>query len=709
MSSIHTAVAPAHHTEPYGRRYLLILLMVFVAYVIAGKAGQATTHIRSSNLGPVWPAYGVALASVIVYGSRVWPGLAAAAFLVAVTSPVPAVTAAGQAASATLAALVGGLLLSRVRFNRSLSRLRDALAVIVLGALVSALVSATLGVSVLYVTGVQAYDGIASAWLIYWLGDATGVLLITPLVLSVPALRRTNSVARIAELIALLVGLTLVCSAIFADSRLFSVEGHVLAFAVLPFIIWAAIRFGVIGVTLANVIVATIATVGTALGLGPFSRGTAVTNALLLDVFFTVLSVSGTLLAAVIAEREQTEGERARLAREQATLEAVRESEDNLRLILESTAESIFGIDRDGRCTFCNPACLRALGYESVNQLLGQDMHALIHHTRSDGSAYSVDECPILGVFHASEGIHVEDELLWRADGTSFHAEYWSHPQRKGHEVVGAVIAFIDITQRKHSEMQVTMLREELVHLGRVAMLDALAASLAHEINQPLAAVTANTEAALRFLSVSPPPLAELSETLSDIRNDNQRAGEVVQRMRTLLKKDRSRHEPFDAYAAVSDVLKLMKGNAASRRIVIDVHRATRLGPILGDRTQFQQVLLNLLMNACDAVQEVDPSLRRVSLRTAQSGVMAVVEVSDRGPGLSDGEIAGVFEPFYTTKRDGMGLGLSICRVIVQAHGGTLEATRNPGGGMTFSATFRLFMPATHMVTGAGAERLASS
>src|SRR5437899_8509571 len=127
----------------------------------------------------------------------------------------------------------------------------------------------------------------------------------------------------------------------------------------------------------------------------------------------------------------------------------LRESEDRLRLILESTAEAIYGIDLEGCCTFCNPACLSLLGYAHSDELLGKNMHALIHHSRSDGTRLSVQECHIFQAFLRGEGAHVENEVLWKADGSSFAAEYWSYPQRKGKEVVGAVVAFIDITKRK--------------------------------------------------------------------------------------------------------------------------------------------------------------------------------------------------------------------------------------------------------------------
>jgi PAS domain S-box-containing protein len=143
--------------------------------------------------------------------------------------------------------------------------------------------------------------------------------------------------------------------------------------------------------------------------------------------------------------------------------EALRESEDKLRLLLDSTAEAIYGIDREHRCTFCNTACLRALGYERVEDLLGKNMHDLIHHTRADGSSFPREECPVFRESLAGKGIHADDDVLWRANRTSFPAEYWSYPQRRGQEVVGAVVAFIDITQRKLVEKALASVSRRLI------------------------------------------------------------------------------------------------------------------------------------------------------------------------------------------------------------------------------------------------------
>ncbi len=285
---------------------LLQVATVFVAYFAAGKLGQATSNIRSSNLGPVWPAYGIALASLLAYGSRMWPALAASAFVVALQGAVSAPAAAGQAMAATLAALSGSWVLRRIpHFDPSLSRLRDALALIVLGAFGSALVSSVIGVWSLYLTGHQAYSGLPTAWLIYWLGDSTGVLLVTPLVFTLPRLVWNASARRLVELGVLMTLLTGACFFVFGDWPLLPAHVHVLAFGVLPFVMWGAINFGIAGSALSVFWIASVATVLTALGHGPFADSTPFVNAVLLDVLFIVLSLSGLSLAAVIAERER--------------------------------------------------------------------------------------------------------------------------------------------------------------------------------------------------------------------------------------------------------------------------------------------------------------------------------------------------------------------------------------------------------------------
>jgi len=385
-----------------GGRYLLQLSLVFVAYLVAGKLGQATTNIRSSNLGPVWPAYGVALAAILICGYRAWLAVAAAAFLVAFFSPVSHAGALGQAAATTLAAMAGAFLLYRIaNFDRSLCRLSDALSLIVVGGFGSAIVSASLGVFVLYATHVHAYSGLGVEWLIYWLGDATGVLLVTPLALRFSDLSKFSDRHRITELTVLLVFLAVTCFLVFSDLPWMSVKMHVMTFAVLPFIIWAAIRFG-LGVTaLSIVIVASIATVETALGSGPFASNTTVINAVLLDVFFAVLSVTGLSLAAVIGEREHMEREREEVVSRQAAMEErlraadmMRESEEKLReyeKAVEGAEDMIGVIDREYRYLVANRRYLkmRNLAREQVvgrlvPEVLGKDVFETVIKPKLD-------------------------------------------------------------------------------------------------------------------------------------------------------------------------------------------------------------------------------------------------------------------------------------------------------------------------------------
>lgn len=360
-------------------KLLTEIVIVFVAYFIAGKLGQSTASIRSSNLGPVWPAYGIALAAILLCGYRVWIGVAAGAFVIALWSPVPAIAAAGQAAGATLAAMTGAFLLRRINFQPALRRLHDALALIAVGAFGSAVVSATLGTLVLYTTHVKAYSGIGSEWLIYWLGDSTGALLVTPLVLTFPTLFRIHRWNGWMEFGALFLLLTATTYAVFSNRHPIPVTRDVLAFLVVPFVMWAAVRFGMSGTTLATLVIAALATIETAFGSGPFARGTAFVNATLLDVFFTTLSVPGMALAAVIAERKSAQAERERLVREQAATEA------RLRLatIVESSEDAIIGLDLEGTITDWNKSAEILYGY-SREEAIGKPNSLLVPPERRE-------------------------------------------------------------------------------------------------------------------------------------------------------------------------------------------------------------------------------------------------------------------------------------------------------------------------------------
>jgi PAS domain S-box-containing protein len=330
------------------RTYAAQFAIVFAVYCIAGKLGQATSNIRSSNLGPVWPAYGIALGFILVYGYRIWPAILSAAFFIAYLSPEPAVTALGQSGASTLAAITGTYLLRGVaKFDNSIPRLRDAVALLLFGALASALISSSIGTLVLLASGEHPYSGLGSAWLIYWLGDSTGALLVTPVVLTLPTLLKIGTGARFAELCCLAVMLVALSSAVFADLPLMPVK--MIAFAILPIVFLAGIRFGVGGAALSIFLVATVATVETALGSGSFASSTPFMDGIQLDAFFTLLSLTGLTFAALYSERERAEQERAQSLRQQVAMEVrlqsqeeLRDSEERLRLAQQTARMGTF-------------------------------------------------------------------------------------------------------------------------------------------------------------------------------------------------------------------------------------------------------------------------------------------------------------------------------------------------------------------------------
>ena len=278
-----------------------------------------------------------------------------------------------------------------------------------------------------------------------------------------------------------------------------------------------------------------------------------------------------------------------------------------------------------------------------------------------------------------------------RKDGSEFLVEIGLNPIESA-DGVFVLTAIVDITERKRAESELQRNREELTHVTRVSALGELAASLAHELNQPLTAILSNAQAAQRFLNARPADLDEVNEILEDIVADNSRASEIIRRMRALVKKEelefvadqyRGRHPRRRSIGA-----RRWNPTQYSRRVECQ----EGLPSARGDRVQLQQVVLNLLVNAFDAMKDAPASERKVVMRAKTNGADTVeVSVRDHGIGLTSDELVKIFQPFYTTKRDGLGMGLPISRSIIEAHGGRLWAESNVDRGSTFYFT----IPAT--------------
>ena len=242
-----------------------------------------------------------------------------------------------------------------------------------------------------------------------------------------------------------------------------------------------------------------------------------------------------------------------------------------------------------------------------------------------------------------------------------------------------------DVSERKQAELAMLQKQQEVTRLSRVAMLGELSGALAHELNQPLAAILSNAQAAQRFLRAPQPALAEVEEILADIVAADRRAGDIIRRLRSLFGKAESQRQPILASAVATEVAALLRNELVNRGVALKLDLQAPDAEVLADRVQLQQVLLNLVINACDAMAGAAPGSASVTLRCArdEQGMLCFV-VSDHGPGIAQEQLERIFEPFFSTKEHGMGLGLSICRNIASAHGGRLWAANNGDGGAAF-------------------------
>ena len=357
--------------------------------------------------------------------------------------------------------------------------------------------------------------------------------------------------------------------------------------------------------------------------------------------------------------------------------EKLRESEERYRTLFQRANDGILVMDADGNLISVNDSFARMHGYSTL-EMVGMNLTSL--DTPESARLFPermrrilAGETMVLGVEH------------FHKDGHVFPLEVSAG--RIPINGVPHIQAFHrDITRRKQAELELEQQRDQLTHLSRVATLGELSSTLAHELNQPLTAILSNAQAAQRFLAKDPPDLAELREILADIVKEDERACEIIRRLRLLLKKGEMERQTLDANEIVTEVLKLVRGVLANQGVAVETTLAPDLPAIRGDRVQLQQVLLNLIMNACDAMANNQAGEKFLTLRTdctAEAGVH--IEVCDSGTGLPAGGVEQAFERFFTTKPHGLGLGLSVCHTIITAHGGTLGASNNVGPGATFT------------------------
>jgi two-component system sensor kinase FixL len=251
------------------------------------------------------------------------------------------------------------------------------------------------------------------------------------------------------------------------------------------------------------------------------------------------------------------------------------------------------------------------------------------------------------------------------------------------------VIARADITAHKLAMSEAQEQRQQLAHLGRAAILGELSGAFAHELTQPLTSILGNAEAALQLLTQAS-DVTEIEEILRDIIKDDVRAAEVIRRLRSMLARGEIRREPTDLNQVVREVLALAHSDLVTRNVGVTLQLDPHAAPAQVDRVQMQQVVLNLIVNACEAMSEVPVNERQVRISTRTIGSALECAVADRGHGIAAGQAERIFQPFVTSKKQGLGLGLAICRSIVEAHGGRLWAENAPEGGAILRFTIKI-------------------
>jgi PAS domain S-box-containing protein len=381
----------------------------------------------------------------------------------------------------------------------------------------------------------------------------------------------------------------------------------------------------------------------------------------------TLIFLQALLIMGLLIQRRRRNGAERQLA----------QSERRLHLIADSLPALIAYVDRDERYVFINRAYESWFGIDPegargrpIREVLGNELYAVA--------------LPYVARVLAGEQVRFTPEVtLSRGQRRAVEALYVPDRDERG-VVRGYFALVVDVTDRKRAELEARQVRDELAHAGRIATMGEMAAALAHELNQPLAAILSNAQAAKRFLSAANPDLEEFREILDDIVDDDARAGEVIRRIRSLVKKGASDSRLLDLNTILEEVIGLLHSDAVIRGIVVQQQLESDLPNILGDRIQLQQVLLNLLLNAFDAMRDGLSRDRVVNIGSRHVDSEVVVTVSDRGPGIPADDMDRLFEPFRSTKPGGLGMGLSISRSIVASHGGRMWAENNIARGATF-------------------------
>ena len=355
-------------------------------------------------------------------------------------------------------------------------------------------------------------------------------------------------------------------------------------------------------------------------------------------------------------------------------------AEEKYRNIFESSLEGIFETSPQGQVLTANPAIAKMLGYDSPD-----DFTSSIRDAANQLWVKPDARADYVRLIEEQNAVFRHECQIWCKNRTkiwvSLSAKRVSGPDGKTLSYSGFVE---DITERKRAEEEIAGARAELLRVERSTRLNQLTASLAHELNQPLAAILNNAQAALNFLKADKVDLNEFREILQDIISDDQRAGNVIRSLRSMMKREVGEKKPIILNDIVTDVIQIFHSEAIFRNLRMETELGRSSLLVLADKTQLQQVVLNLVINAAEAMLPNPPERRKIILRTERKGPDIWVTVRDVGPGIDRETLERIFQPFFTTKGTGFGMGLAVCSSIIKDHGGRIWAENNPDDGATF-------------------------
>jgi len=654
---------PEWHSLPAG-------LLLFVPVSLLGNGIAAVLRYPDIGSAVLFPPYAALTAALVVSPRRhwIWYVLAGAVTHLAVSWPQWPLSWVlwADTANVARAMVAAALLLHLFRGVPRLDGIYELALFIAVAVIAAPAVGASIGAAnVWFHGGATSYWHPWSAWFIS--NALTGLALLPasiPLFGHVTGARRSRiDRPQVIEALALTVALAVTCMVAFA-SEAGSLRAALPLYAPVPILIWAALRFGTTGASAALTVVALAAIWSVDRGTDPFRAPLPEDNVFALQAFVLFTTVTILCLAAVATARHQA-----------------------MQLygsVLASLQDQVAVLNEDGIVLDVNESWRRfaATAHANGPQRMGPGDDYLSACESAAASGDRTAAHVLAGVSHVLSRTSPRFEMQYEHERDGGRDTYILAVDALERSEGGAVVTRSDVTARRQAQSEIDDQRHQLSHLARVAVLGQLSGAFAHELNQPLTGILSNAEAARQLLRRPQVDTAFLDAIVGDIAADSRRAAAVIERLRALMKRGDRRLQPVDAAELVRDVLELARTELITRHVHATAKVAGPLPPLWGDRIQLQQVLLNLIVNGCDAMSTGAKTERRLTVSAGVEGPGHVhLAVCDSGTGIPPALIDRLFEPFVTTKSDGLGLGLSICRTIVTAHGGRLWAENNADRG----------------------------